>query len=453
MTTIWGFIHEADAVLRHTMASPVRFVLFALCVAPYLLALWAINLLGRQVEQRTGLSPTFGKDDTSERVHLLWGYEKTLATNGVGKAYKFAHLFGFTTSTTLGTCVMLFLAVPTRIDCGDASKMTGLAGVAITTSVAVAVASGLSLGAIFVRIANNDATARMFANSFKSLVATIIAGFSIAALTFVTGQNEVLNQSLGFVIVGSLVGIWGERALDYFTSTAAALIKAPVITPEKRADLNLIDGLTEEDIQRLAEESVDSLHALAFIPTPRLFFNTKYSLQRICDLQDQALLVKYVGADKARSFRTTLMIRGAMDLLFIGRSILSEEIEGTGNNLQHKIRLRVGQLPDQHPLSPAATPPAEETTETGVPEQPVSEQHEPVTAQAAVSAEPPVREGNFQLVTIADSEWQKMFNILGFNSVEQGKIALSNIVDDEVIQRLVVYYKAAPTADGSSPTK
>jgi hypothetical protein len=269
---------------------------------------------------------------------------------------------------------------------------------------------------MFVRIANNDATARMFAIAFKSLVSTIIAAFAIASLLFVTGQSEVIKQSLGFVVVGALVGIWGESALDYFTRSAAALVKAPVITPQKRADLQLIDGLTEEDIQRLAEESVDSLHALAFIPTPRLFFNTKYSLQRICDLQDQAIMVKYVGPDKARSFRATLLIRGAMDLRQLAHSILCSAPSDDAKTRTIVLRATCAAFRDIQP-------------EQGL--QPSN---------------------SYKEVIVDEGEWQKMFNILGFNSMDQGKIALSNIVDDEVIKRLAVFYESAPHAPEDSPS-
>ena len=70
-----------------------------------------------------------------------------------------------------------------------------------------------------------------------------------------------------------------------------------------------------EDYARLIEEGVDSVHALAFFPTPRLFFNTRYSLQCICDWQDQALLLTYFGAARAQLFRERLGIRGVPTLV------------------------------------------------------------------------------------------------------------------------------------------
>jgi hypothetical protein len=411
---------------------PFRMLLFSFCVAPYILALWAMSLLETQIVRRISLVPV-------PEIHIrdLWEYEVSLIEKGISGARNFAHLFGFAASTTLGACALLFWAGPTRVPCGATDKITAIAGVAITTGIAVAVAAGRSLGQMFVRVANNDASARMFANSFRSLVSTVIAAFGFSALIFVTGQSEIIDQTLGFVLLGTVVGIWGERALDYFRDRAEAIVKAPAITAQKLADLSMIDGLTEEDILRLSEESIDSLHALAFVPTPRLFFNTKYSLQRICDLQDQALLVKYVGPDKARTFRATLIIRGAMDLRQLAMSVLGGQID-TANGQAHTIRLRSGCEQLWRKATEESQGQAPPGASDAAPEKP--EESKPADHQEPMDQE----QSSYRTVTIQEQEWQKMFNILGFSSAEQGMIALSNLVDDEVIKRLVVFYTSAP---------
>ena len=57
------------------------------------------------------------------------------------------------------------------------------------------------------------------------------------------------------------------------------------------------------------------MHALAFVPAPRLFFNSSLNFQRICDWQDQALLIEYCGETKAKVLREQAQIRGVTDAL------------------------------------------------------------------------------------------------------------------------------------------
>jgi hypothetical protein len=42
------------------------------------------------------------------------------------------------------------------------------------------------------------------------------------------------------------------------------------------------------------------------------------------------------------------------------------------------------------------------------------------TSKAEIGSAAPISGDDYQPVLIQDSEWQKMFNILGFSSVEQG---------------------------------
>ena len=431
--------------------TPGRTVLLGICVVPYFLSIWAMVLLREQTNRKKKVELALDNPNSKAEQHAkgLWNYEITLVDEGLRRSRNFAHLFGFTSSISLGACVLLFLSFP--LLCADGTKVTGIAGVSIATGVAIAVATALALGRIFVRIANNDASPRLFANAFRSLTSTIIAGFAIASLLFVTRQSDLISQTLGYVVIGALIGVWGERALDYFLDRAEALIKAPAITEQKRADLNLIDGLTEEDLMRLAEEGIDSLHALAFVPTPRLFFNTKYSLQRICDLQDQALLVKYVGPDKNRSFRANLLIRGAMDLRELAIAILCrKEIETSGEK-QYQVWLRTR-------CESEGVPPAAVAKQENVPNQGQAgggsvppPAPAPVPAAEPMPGKPGHDKTERRMFTISKAEWDKMFNLLGFGSAEQGVFALSNIVDDELIKRLRTFYEAIPCEADREP--
>jgi len=94
---------------------------------------------------------------------------------------------------------------------------------------------------------------------------------------------------------------------------AAALLGTEVETIDPGLGIRNIEGIGLEDAQRLQEENITSVHALAFSPAPRLFFNTSQHLQRICDWQDQALLTVTFGETRAKQLREHFQIRGASD--------------------------------------------------------------------------------------------------------------------------------------------
>jgi len=87
--------------------------------------------------------------------------------------------------------------------------------------------------------------------------------------------------------------------------------------------------MNDEEVDRLVEEGIDSVHALAFYSTPKLFFNTPFSLHRICDWQDQALLIALLGASRGRIFRDQLMIRGAIDAQRVALDVTSKNLPAT----------------------------------------------------------------------------------------------------------------------------
>lgn len=59
---------------------------------------------------------------------------------------------------------------------------------------------------------------------------------------------------------------------------------------------------------------IASIQTLAVASTGALYFAAPYTLQRLCDWQDAALLSAYVGEAKPQMCRERLMVRGATDL-------------------------------------------------------------------------------------------------------------------------------------------
>lgn len=168
----------------------------------------------------------------------------------------------------------------------------------------------LSIGRILVRIAGNDATTRTFADAARSYGLCVVSAGLLACLTVSSTDPKSAQASIA---MGIAVGLLGDRAFLAVSNRAAALLGTEVETVDPGTGLRTIEGIGPEDAQRLKEENITSVHALAFAPPPRLFFNTSQHLQRICDWQDQALLHVAFGETRAKALREHFQVRGAID--------------------------------------------------------------------------------------------------------------------------------------------
>lgn len=168
----------------------------------------------------------------------------------------------------------------------------------------------LSIGRILVRIAGNDATTRTFADAARSYGLCVVSAGLLACLTVSSTDPESAQASIA---MGIAVGLLGDRAFVAVSNRAAALLGTEVETVDPGLGIRNIEGIGAEEAQRLQEENITSVHALAFSPAPRLFFNTSQHLQRICDWQDQALLIVTFGETRAKQMREHFQIRGATD--------------------------------------------------------------------------------------------------------------------------------------------
>jgi hypothetical protein len=239
-----------------------------------------------------------------------WHYEDELMHASIQRMSRHGTVFGFLASGILTTCAII--ALPQR----DPNLLRYL--IPLTTGTAVFVSFTLNLGKLLFRSASNDATARMMAAAARTLlivsVTTIFLSTVLLAGTQSSGEAGFSYTGVkGALVIGVATGLIGERVLGVVTDRAATMLGIGSLTPKNLAELNAIDGLSEEDIARLSEERIDSVHALAFTPTPRIFFATTYSLQRICDWQDQALLIDRLGSTKAQILREKYLIKGATE--------------------------------------------------------------------------------------------------------------------------------------------
>ena len=245
------------------------------------------------------------------QAEWMWIYERSLAqTRYEAGLLPQVAVFGLLSSATLAFCVLGIHLPASQLFPNIADVPTWHIWVAWTVLATATTSFLMTIGRILVRIAGNDATTRTFANAARSYGLCIVSGGLLACLTVSSTDASTAQASIA---MGIAVGLLGDRAFLAVSNRAAALLGAEPEVVDRSVDLRVIEGLGADDLQRLQEENIGSLHALAFVPVPRLFFNTSFNLQRICDWQDQALLLVYVGVSRARALREFFQIRGIID--------------------------------------------------------------------------------------------------------------------------------------------
>lgn len=245
-------------------------------------------------------------------AEATWAYERTRAQMRyeVG-LFPQVGVFGLLASATLAFCVLGIHLPPSQLFPNLGGPVPTwhiwVAWTVLSTSTTCLL---LSIGRILVRVAANDATTRTFADAARSFALCVVSGGLLACLTVSSTDPKSAQASIA---MGIAVGLLGDRAFVAVSNRAAALLGTPVENVEAGLGVRAIEGVGAEESQRLQEESIGSVHALAFVPAPRLFFNSSLNLHRICDWQDQALLLVSVGEGRAKALRDHFQIRGATD--------------------------------------------------------------------------------------------------------------------------------------------
>lgn len=256
--------------------------------------------------------------DTRARCESTWAYERARAQMRYESGLlPQVGVFGLLASAMVAFCVLGIHLPPAQLfpNIGEPPP-TWHIWVAWTVLSTAITSFMLSVGRILVRIAGYDATTRTFADAARSFGLCVVSGGLLACLTVSSTDPKTAQASIA---MGIAVGLLGDRAFVAVSNRAAALLGAEVEVVDPGIGLRVIEGVGAEDSQRLQEENISSVHALAFVPAPRLFFNSSLNLQRICDWQDQALLHVYLGESRAKALREQLQIRGAIDAQRLAR--------------------------------------------------------------------------------------------------------------------------------------
>ncbi len=248
---------------------------------------------------------------TTAQIATTWAYERSLAEARYRTGLlPQAAVWGLLTSGTLSFCVLGIHMPPEQLFPNLEVTPTWHIWVAWTVLATATTSLLLIIGRLLVRIANNDATPRTLATAGRSFALCVVSAGLLACLTLSSSDGDSAQTSIA---MGIAVGLLGDRAFLAVSNRAAALLGAEAEIVENGNELRTLEGLSSDEAWRLHEENIGSIHALAFVPPPRLFFNSSQPLRRICDWQDQALLIVLVGAPRARTLRELLQVRGAID--------------------------------------------------------------------------------------------------------------------------------------------
>ena len=254
------------------------------CALPFFLTVSvATALLATRDRMRFGLlipgDMTSGGEWGSYSAIALatWDYERERFLRSLDRMRSSAGLFGLIPTIFLVLCILGFTG----------NRVSGAWPFAVSIGAATIAGFLWLFARIMVRVAGQDFNARMFAWASRVMLAIIIADAGLCLLLVHLDVKWVATTE-GAVLLGIVTALLGDRAIEPLLDKAAAVFGISVAKAAASPGLASLDGITEEDVERFAEERVLSIHDLAFAPTARLFFNTTHSLQRLCDWQDQA---------------------------------------------------------------------------------------------------------------------------------------------------------------------
>lgn len=320
---LWGIAPEQLGGKKEFWYLPVVLgaLPLGLTLASFVSATARINSLRFELHQPPG---DFGPAELRilDSVQESWGYERQRFRAAVSKTGTHAVVFGVASTLVLAVPYALYwkaqelaASVATLLwGSGHAQTIARLLViVAVACASAGAVCFVLQFARILLRLSSQDFNARMYSWSTRALLlvvtATLVGGTFLAR-----GDKPLVTNLHEAVLLGATIAALGGNVLELLANKAATLFGIGTGGASRTSDLVHVEGLTKEDIERLAEEGVESVHALAFVPTGRLFFGTNHSLQRIVDWQDQALLYVYLGEARARAVKERMALRGAIDL-------------------------------------------------------------------------------------------------------------------------------------------
>lgn len=170
---------------------------------------------------------------------------------------------------------------------------------------------------LFWRSIRTDLQPRVFIHAAGRLLIAPILGIVFAAFSGALGFTET---PVLFIAFGA--GMFADQALRALEKNWRERVG---LSDELQQPLPLrnIEGISYNDELRLWEDGITDAEHLVVETIDNMLINTKYSLERIIDWKDQAILYAYV-ADEIPQWRA-LMNRGAMDVLGMAKEYYKDE--------------------------------------------------------------------------------------------------------------------------------
>jgi hypothetical protein len=328
---------------RHRPPIDVHFAVLVLCACatPPLLARLCYSLINRKAaSQRLFVAfPPAVDAALADRAISAWMYEVRRNRGSLTRAESFAGLWGLLTSLVLVGAVTFLLPPFHEVQ----KPFQGPHNmVAFAVLGAVVTRFLLDLARMCVRTSNDDASKRMFAESFQVLTLSVVATLAVMLLwnqIKPLGPNNAagLSSALPAMGIGAGVAIVGVPAFEYVVEKVSSLLGISRPPPPSLIPLSAVAGMSAAEMNRLAEEGIDSVEGLISTPIPRIFLGTRFSLQRICDWYDKGLLVCRVGAVAAAELRARAGLTGALEILRVAKDAAANK--GVMSAIKKAMRL------------------------------------------------------------------------------------------------------------------
>ena len=170
---------------------------------------------------------------------------------------------------------------------------------------------------LFWRSMLTDLQPRVFIHAAARLLVAPILGVVFGAFGAVLGFT---NAPVLFIAFGA--GMFADQALRALERSWRQRMGL-TDDLEQLLPLRNIEGISHNDELRLWEDGITDAEHLLVETIDNLLINTKYSLERIIDWKDQAILYAYV-ADDIPKWRK-VMNRGAMDVLGMAKKYYTDD--------------------------------------------------------------------------------------------------------------------------------
>lgn len=312
----------AESGPGHQLSDPhFALQIIVACLLPPMLAWFSYLLINkRAVCQyiRPRVSADLEGADIAEIAASSWAFELGRAHWFLSRAEVFAGLWGMITTMSIVGAVTFLLPWPSAPLGHQSRRMVALAVIG-----AAATSFLLELARLCIRTANDDATKRMFAEAMRTLILAVISTLAFVLLLRVIGPDMMrkaifdatdVESRLVALGLGAGVAVLGPAAFDWIQGRVASTLGVDRKKSQGGTPLDTLDDVGEAEMARLAEEGIESVEALVNTSIPRLFLNTRFSLQRVAHWHDLGLLISRIGAAAALDLRHRWGIAGASEV-------------------------------------------------------------------------------------------------------------------------------------------